>query len=70
MNPYQERQTCPYCDNDQCQADYVDIGIGFQQCAPFYCDNCGACEIGAYDDPVELTELEKKTHWYEPGDRI
>ena len=64
---YQERRTCPYCQNDQCQADWVDVGIGLQQCAPFYCDNCGACEIGGYDKPTELTDQEKKLHWYEPG---
>jgi hypothetical protein len=61
------KRTCPYCGNDQCEAGYVDVGIGYQQCSPFYCEACGACEIGGYDDPVELTDKEKKTHWYEPG---
>jgi hypothetical protein len=64
---YQERRTCPYCQNDQCQADWVDVGVGLVQCAPFYCDVCGACEIGGYDKPAELTDQEKKLHWYEPG---
>lgn len=64
---YQERRTCPYCHNDQCEADWVDVGIGLVQCSPFYCDNCGACEIGGYDEPAELTEEEKKFHWYQPG---
>jgi hypothetical protein len=64
---YQERQTCPYCGYDQCQADWVDVGVGLVQCSPFYCDECGACQIGPYDNEVELTEQEKKFHWYEPG---
>lgn len=64
---YRERRICPYCSYDQCEADWVDNGIGLEQCSPFYCDQCGACEIGGYDKPTELTEKEKKLHWYEPG---
>lgn len=64
---WKERRTCPYCGCTQCEADWVDIGVGLVQCSPFYCDDCGACEIGGYDKPVELTEQEKKSHWYEPG---
>lgn len=64
---YKERRTCPYCSYDQCEADWVDNGVGLVQCAPFYCDSCGACEIGAYDKPTELTEQEQKLHWYQPG---
>jgi hypothetical protein len=67
---YEKRRTCPYCGYDQCQADWVDVGVGLVQCSPFYCDECGACEIGAYDQPAELTEKEKKLHWYEPGRAI
>lgn len=64
---YKERRVCPYCSYNRCQADWVDIGIGLVQCAPFYCEECGACEIGPYDKPTNLTEQEKKLHWYEPG---
>jgi hypothetical protein len=64
---YDSRMTCPYCGNPDCQADYVDIGIGLQQMSPFYCEGCGACQIGGYDNPAELTEDEKRTHWYAPG---
>lgn len=63
---YQERRICPYCNFDQCEADWVDVGIGLIQCSPFYCTECGACEIGCYDKLHELTEQEKKHHWYEP----
>lgn len=57
---------CPYC-NALCEADWVDIGVGEQQCGPFHCESCGATEIGGYDEKRELTEEEKKTMWYKPG---
>ena len=62
-----EKRTCPYCGNTECEADWCDVGVGFVQCAPFYCEGCGACEIGAYDKPVELDTDEKRTGWYKPG---
>lgn len=60
------KQACPYC-NMLCDADFVDIGVGFQQCGPYYCQNCGASEIGPYDDERALTEDEKRTGWYGPN---
>lgn len=59
-------ENCPYCALP-CRADFVDIGVGFQQCGPFHCEQCGASEIGPYDEPRELTEREKETGWYRPG---
>lgn len=56
---------CPYC-RAVCDADFVDIGIGFTQCGPYYCGNCHASEIGMYDEPRELTDEEDKTGWYRP----
>jgi hypothetical protein len=57
---------CPYCGT-ACRADFVDIGVGYQQCGPFHCDNCGASEIGAYDAERPLSEAETKCGWYKPG---
>lgn len=57
---------CPYCDT-VCRADFVDIGVGFQQCGPYHCERCGASEIGPYDDPRPLSECEEKTRWYAPA---
>ena len=57
---------CPYC-NTVCRADFVDVGVGFTQCGPFHCDNCGATEIGPYDEERPLTEAEQKRGWYAPG---
>lgn len=56
-------------------ADFVDIGIGMQQCGPYHCFSCGASEIGReagdYDDngkwvevDLELDEDEKRTGFY------
>ena len=59
-------ENCPYCGTI-CRADFVDIGVGFQQCGPYHCENCGASEIGPYDDERVLTEEENKTGWYVPG---
>ena len=66
---YGEREPtekCPYCGTI-CRADFVDIGIGFQQCGPYHCENCMASEIGPYDEERTLTETEQKTGWYAPG---
>ena len=61
------KQNCPYCENPDCYADWVDVGVGYVQCGPFYCTKCNASEIGTYDEDRALTEREEKTGWYEPG---
>ena len=58
-------ENCPYCSMI-CRADFVNIGIGFQQCGPYYCEACKASEIGPYDDARELSDREKLTGWYAP----
>ena len=57
---------CPYC-NTVCRADFVDVGIGYVQCGPYFCDKCFASEIGPYDEERPLTKEEEKTGWYKPG---
>lgn len=56
------KKRCPYC-GALCCADFVDIGVGYQQCGPYHCEACGASEVGPFDemdgDPV--------TGWYPPG---
>lgn len=56
---------CPYCGTPT-EAEFVDIGVGMQQVTAHACPNCHAVEIGPHDEPVELTEQEKRTGWYEP----
>jgi hypothetical protein len=59
-------ETCPWCKTEGCEADWVDIGIGLQQCGPFVCPNCEATSIGAFDKKI-ATEEEAKAGWYKPG---
>jgi len=61
----QPTENCPYC-NTPCDADFVDIGIGMQQCGPFHCEQCGASQIGPYDKERELSAREQQTGWYAP----
>lgn len=56
---------CPYCDTP-CDADFCDVGVGLVQCGPYYCQQCGASEIGPHDAPRELTPAEKQCGWYGP----
>lgn len=56
-------EKCPYCGTE-CHADFVDIGVGMQQCEPFHC-SCGATEIGTFDTN-EATADEMKKSWYAP----
>lgn len=58
---------CPYCGDEECDADWVSVGVGLVQCGPYHCMNCGAIEIGSADSSVELSEEEVATGWYSPG---
>lgn len=65
---YGEREPtekCPYCGTE-CTADFVDIGVGYQQCGPYHCEGCGASQIGPYDRDRPLSADEKRTGWYGP----
>jgi len=62
---HEPTEACPYCETI-CRADFVDIGVGMQQCGPYHCDNCHASEIGPYDEDRELSLIENKTGWYGP----
>lgn len=62
-----EKVSCPYCHYQYCNADWVDVEVGWVQCSPYYCEECSACQIGPYDEEIKLTDMEKKTGWYEPG---
>lgn len=64
-NEQQPIQKCPYCGHP-CEADFVDIGVGYTQCGPYHCESCGASEIGPYDKARDLTEQENKSGWYAP----
>lgn len=63
---HEPTQPCPYCQTI-CRADFVDVGVGMQQCGPYHCEECGASEIGPFDKERELSAIEDKTGWYAPG---
>lgn len=56
---------CPYCSCGDCEADYVDVGVGMIQCGPYFCPECQASEASYLDDR-ELNDREEETGWYEP----
>lgn len=57
---------CPYCGH-LCEAEWVDIGAGFEQVTPFDCGHCSASQINPYHyPPKEWIGDEKKTGWYPP----
>lgn len=60
------KERCPYC-RSLCCADFVDVGVGYQQCGPFHCERCGASQIGPYDKERALTDIEDETGWYAPN---
>jgi len=60
------RVNCPYCGRE-CEAEYVDVGVGMVQVTPHACADCFAIEIGPYDKiDRALTAREKETGWYAP----
>lgn len=57
---------CPYCASEGCSAEWCDIGVGYIQSGPYYCQACGAVEIGP-NDTAEPTAAERQVGWYAPG---
>lgn len=58
------KECCPYC-GALCCADFVDIGVGYTQCGPYHCEQCGASQCGPYDK--DKSRRDPKTGWYPPG---
>ena len=65
-NQPEPKRPCPYCDM-LTWADFVDVGVGFEQCGPYHCDACGAYQIGPFDKRKGYTKEEERTGWYEPS---
>lgn len=55
--------TCPYCGKDAIPGNTVDIGVGEAKIEPDHCENCGAVEIGPFEDGIDLTTQEIYTGW-------
>lgn len=54
---------CPFCGHP-CEADWVDVEVGWVQCGPYWCESCGASEVGPYDKKGGRKTLHG---WYVPG---
>lgn len=56
---------CPYCgfEMDSSYADWVDIGVGNQQCGPYECP-CGAVQVS--HDCSQADEHERRVGFYRP----
>lgn len=71
-NPWKEPiAACPYCSSE-CRADWCSVldGPYEVQVGPFYCENCGASQIGPHDKSRVLTEEERKFGWYGPNTEL
>lgn len=66
MSDLTYRPNCPYCNTQCYPAQYVDVGVGYQQVTPHECHNCYAVEISPYAKDKNLTDKEKETGWYTP----
>ncbi len=66
LDPNQPLARCPWCGAEDCEAEFVHVGIGYQQVDAFHCHRCGAVEIGA--DASGATAEEKDKGWYAPFD--
>ena len=62
FNTFEGGDVCPYCGSIM-ECDTVNVGIGYQQCGPYHCKECGASEIH-HSDTLELDEDEQMTGFY------
>jgi hypothetical protein len=54
-----DQMLCPKC-GAIAAADFVDIGVGMQQCGPYACEHCGWCET----NPNNLFEISDEDQDY------
>ena len=55
---------CPWCGSANVDAEFVDIGVGFQQVTPYRCGDCDALQLGPDSD--NATDIERRVAWYAP----
>jgi len=60
--------TCPFCDSTRVDAEYVDIGVGFQQVTPYTCLDCDSQQMNPYHDNSRATEEERRFGWWKGPD--
>lgn len=68
-------EKCPFCGTD-CHADFVDNGFGpySVQCGPYFCEECGASEMGPekHENDFEhsVTPEEWQKGWYRGDGKV
>lgn len=55
---------CRWC-GEETDAEYVDVGVGWQQVTGGDC-RCGGHEMGPYQNGGMITEVEFATAWHGP----
>ncbi len=58
---------CRWCKH-KTYAEFVDVGVGFQQVTGGECYNCGAYEMGPYQTGGRISEVEMATMWIGPAE--
>nr|ART90485.1 hypothetical protein [uncultured bacterium] len=61
-----DKETCPYCADPHCEADFTDVGVGYVQTGPYHCYACGATEVGGFDTSTPSAD-ELRIGWYAPN---
>jgi hypothetical protein len=54
---------CGWCGSKDTDAEFVDNGVGMQQVSAATCGNCGATQVGPYDEG-EIDPEDKKRGWH------
>ena len=63
---------CPECGT-KCFAEFVDVGVGYQQVGPYHCSKCGWTEGCYYQDQCTGPDCESYSycsHAKSPMDRV
>lgn len=63
---YNSRDTCGWCESEDIDCDYVDIGVGWVQCTPYTCGFCGAIQMSGNElwGEKQGTEEEREIGWW------
>jgi len=56
---------CPWCGSKSVSAEFVDIGVGYQQVTPYQCEDCWASQLNPYNGDFErASAYERKIGWW------
>jgi transposase-like protein len=58
--------SCPWCDSPA-HAEFVDIGVGLQQVAPYTCSSCGARQFYDAEEAQLASPGERSVGWWNPA---